>query len=73
MAFRKKCRECMSCMSPVWKGVDRYMYCGFCKQYYAGHIDNLIAVESPFQPAVSLNTVEDPIEDVTDTYSSMDN
>lgn len=62
MAFRKKCKVCNSCMSPVWKDSDRYMYCGFCRQYYAGHIDNLVAVPSPFTP-VTGNVIEDPIEE----------
>lgn len=49
-------------MGPVWKGTDRYMYCGFCRQYYAGHIDNLQPVENPFTP-VTGNKIEDPIEE----------
>ena len=62
MAFRKKCKVCMSCMSPIWKDTERYMYCGFCRQYYAGHIDNLQAVDSPFQ-IVTGNKIEDPIQE----------
>ena len=62
MAFRKKCPECNSCMSPVWKDTERYMYCGFCHDYYAGHIDNLEKVESPFTVNLQ-NRGEDPKED----------
>lgn len=47
-------------MSPVWKEPDRFMYCGFCRQYYAGHIDHLEPVENPFTP-VTGNKIEDPI------------
>lgn len=60
MAFRVKCPVCRSCMSPMWKDTDRYLYCGFCRQYYAGQIVNLQPIESPFTP-VTGNTIEDPI------------
>jgi hypothetical protein len=49
-------------MSPMHKDGDRYMYCGFCRQYYAGHIDNLVPVPSPFTP-VTGNKIEDPMEE----------
>lgn len=49
-------------MSAMWKDTERYMYCGFCRKYYAGHIDNLQLVESPFQP-VEGNKIEDPTEE----------
>ncbi len=62
MAFRKKCPVCNSCMSPMHKDTTRYMYCGFCRQYYAGHIDNLYPVDSPFTPPTG-NKIEDPIEE----------
>lgn len=62
MAFRKKCPVCKGCMSPMHKETVRYMYCGFCRQYYAGHIDDLQPVESPFKP-VEGNKIEDPAEE----------
>ena len=47
-------------MSPIHKDTTRYLYCGFCHQYYAGMSNNLEKVESPFTVNLS-NKVEDPI------------
>jgi hypothetical protein len=52
-------------MSPVWKDTERYMYCGFCRQYYAGHIDSLVAVESPFTPVTGIKIEEPDFEEFT--------
>ena len=60
MAFRVKCPECNSCMSPLHKDTTRYLYCGFCRQYYAGRTKDLTPVPSPFTP-VTGNKIEDPI------------
>jgi len=67
MAFRKKCPVCNSCMSPMHHDNERYMYCGFCRQYYTGQIDHLYPVDSPFQPVIIPDrnnwSVEDPKEE----------
>lgn len=36
MAHRIKCKECNSCMAPIWILPNRYYYCDFCRVYYTG-------------------------------------
>lgn len=61
MAHRIKCKECNSCLSPMWVLPHRYYYCGFCRQYYGGTPKNLEKVESPFKEKLESGKIEDPI------------
>lgn len=58
MAYRVKCPECNGCMSPMHKVTTRYLFCGFCRQYYVGRPGELSAVSSPFIQEPSIQEEE---------------
>lgn len=43
-----KCFTCSGCIHPIWIENNRFFYCDFCKQYYAGQTKNLYVVENPY-------------------------
>ena len=63
MAHRVKCRECNSCMSPVWVMPNRYYYCSLCLQWYGGRDGELIKVANPNQDKIDevKGKIEDPV------------
>lgn len=63
MAHRVKCKNCLSCMSPIWILPTRYYYCSLCGVWYAGRDDALYVVENPNQDKITAasNKLDDPI------------
>lgn len=39
-----KCKECNSCLEPIYFGPKRYLYCDFCMVWYDGITPNLFVV-----------------------------